>query len=33
MQNPPAGDHEALLPVNWIKTRPPAYQTIESRVA
>jgi hypothetical protein len=25
-----AGDHEALLPVNWINTRP---ATIESRVA
>jgi hypothetical protein len=33
MHNPPAGDHEALLPVNWIKTRPAACQTIESRVA
>ncbi len=30
MHNPPAGDHEALLPVNWIKTRPAACQTIES---
>jgi hypothetical protein len=33
MHNPPAEDHEALLPVNWIKTRPAASQTIESRVA
>jgi transposase len=33
MHNPPAADHEALLPVNWIKTRPAACQTIESRVA
>jgi transposase len=33
MHNPPAGDYEALLPVNWIKTRPAACQTIESRVA
>jgi transposase len=33
MHNPPAGDHKALLPVNWIKARPAACQTIESRVA
>lgn len=33
MHNPPAGHLEDLLPVNWIKTRPAACQTIESQVA
>jgi transposase len=28
MHNPPAEDHEALLPVNWIKTRPAASRLI-----
>jgi transposase len=33
MHNPPAADHEALLPVNWIITRPAACRTMESRIA
>jgi hypothetical protein len=32
MHNPPAGEHDALLPVNCIKAHPAACQTIESRV-
>ena len=30
---PPGNRLEALLPANWIQTRPAACQTIESRVA
>lgn len=33
MHNPPADQLEDLLPANWIKSRPAASQTIESRVA
>jgi transposase len=33
MHNPPADQLEDLLPANWLKTRPAARQTIESRVA
>ena len=33
MHNPPSRQLEELLPAHWIKTRPAASQTIESRVA
>ena len=33
MHNPAPEELETLLPANWIKTRPAACQTIESRVA
>lgn len=33
MHNPPAEDHEALLPVNWIKTRPAASRLIATPAA
>jgi hypothetical protein len=33
MHNPPSGQLEELLPAHWIKTRPAASQTIESRIA
>ena len=33
MHNPAPEELETLLPANWIKTRPVASQTIESRVA
>lgn len=33
MHNPPAEEHEALLPVNWIKTRPAAIRLIETPAA
>jgi hypothetical protein len=33
MYYPASEKLEALLPANWIKTRPAASQTIESRVA
>ena len=33
MHNPAPEKFEDLLPANWIKTRPAACQTIESRVA
>jgi hypothetical protein len=33
MHNPAPEELQALLPANWIKTRPAASQTIESRVA
>jgi hypothetical protein len=33
MHSPPPEELEALLPANWIKTRPAASQTIDSRVA
>ena len=33
MHNPPEEQLEDLLPANWLKTRPAARQTIESRVA
>lgn len=33
MHNPPADQLEDLLPANWLKFRPAASQTIESRVA
>ena len=29
MHNPAPAEHEALLPVNWIKTRPAANRLIE----
>jgi hypothetical protein len=31
--NPPAADHQALLPANWIKTRPAANRLIETPAA
>jgi hypothetical protein len=31
--NPPSRQLDELLPAHWIKTRPAASQTIESRVA
>lgn len=33
MHDPPAEEHEALLPVNWIKTRPAAIRLIETPAA
>jgi hypothetical protein len=33
MHNPAPEELEALLPADWIKARPTACQTIESRVA
>jgi hypothetical protein len=33
MHHPVPEELQALLPVNWIKTRPVASQTIESQVA
>lgn len=32
MYNPSYGQLEELLPANWIKNRPAAAQTIESRI-
>jgi IS66 C-terminal element len=33
MHNPPADQLGELLPINWIKTRPAALQTIDSCIA
>ena len=33
MRHPAPEELEALMPANWIKTRPASCQTIESRVA